>query len=695
VRPGQAVWTIYGLELRSLLRDPRTLLVSIVLPVVLMPLLLIVSNRVERAREQREQTRTFKYAVTGTDSSFIRELLVGLPGPDTDDGDSAVAKFELVASDDPGQDLEDRELDFFVEGITADEWRAVLAEDSLKADDFEAFNDTPVARVHYRSNRTSSSRGANVLRDHLVEVRRVRRDSTIVTAGFPIAPRDLMAMDTANVASVREVSGARLGRMLSVFIILLMVTGGSVLATDTLAGEKERGTLVTLLTTAAPRTEIIWAKTLAVVTLALVIALVQVVNLWLYLGLGLIDVASGFAASITPTTSAVLLVLYVPVAALVAGVLLVTSAYAKSYKEAQLYLMPVILGLTVPALAPFLPEVTLSSAIVVVPLANIGIAARDVLIGQASWLAVGVSWLVTAGAAAYAMRLAVGALHDESLVTGADTDRAEFFGGPALFRKRVVRWFIVFWAVKVLIDMNIVFDDLRWTTVFNVGVVFLAAPFLMIWRFRLDPREALALRAPRPGVWIGVVLGAPAGLIVATLVFKLASFVIPVPREMLETFGQALFPEDIPLWQIIVLLSVIPGIVEELTFRGVLLHGLVSRYRPVMACVVAGVLFGFFHFEIFRIPGTALLGVVVAAVTLLTGSIFPAMLWHALNNVLGLYLESTGVQLIEDSWLVYAGGVVALALSFWIIWLNRTPYPGLQRSASRRFRGHATDRGLR
>lgn len=678
MKPSQAVGTIYRLELRSLLRDPRTLLVSIVLPVVLMPLLLIVSNRVERGREAREQARTFKYALVGTDTAFFRDLLADLPGPDAEDADSASAKFERVEVDDPEEALEDRRVDFFVEGMSPEEWRSVLSEDTTRADELEEFNDTPVARVHYRSNRATSNRGSSAIRDRLSGVRRELRDSTLVTAGFPIDPADLAAMDTANVASEREVSGARLGRMLTMFVLLLMVMGGSVMATDTLAGEKERGTLVTLLTTAAARTEIIWAKTLAVVTLAIAIALVQVVNLWVYLGLGLIDVGSGFAASITPATSGILLVLYLPVAALAAGVLLVTSAYAKSYKEAQLFLTPVILGLTLPTLAPFLPEVTLSSAIILVPLANLSIAARDVLVGQANWFAVAVAWVVTGAAAAYAMRLAVGALQDENLVTGADSDRAEFLGGPALFRKRVLRWFVVFWAVKVLIDMNVAFDDLRITALFNVGVVFLAAPMIMIWRFRLDPREALALRAPKPGVWVGVVLGAPAGLIVATLVFQLADLVIPVPRELLENFGQALMPDDIPFWQIVLVLSVIPGIVEELSFRGVLLHGVASRFRPLATCLIVGGIFGFFHFQIFRIPGTALLGVVLAAVTLWSGSIFPAMLWHTLNNALALYLGSTGVELAQDSWLVYAGGVVALALAFRIIWMNRTPYPGLR-----------------
>jgi ABC-type Na+ efflux pump permease subunit len=85
--------------------------------------------------------------------------------------------------------------------------------------------------------------------------------------------------------------------------------------------------------------------------------------------------------------------LYLPVVALTASLLLLTSAHARSYKEAQLFLTPVLFGMIIPVLAPLLPGVQLTSAIVVVPIANISIAVRDVLTGQANWLAVGAAWV--------------------------------------------------------------------------------------------------------------------------------------------------------------------------------------------------------------------------------------------------------------------------------------------------------------
>ena len=674
--PTRSVWTIYKLELRSLLRDRRTVLMAIVLPVVLMPILLLVPNRLEQQREERERTRTYQYAVVGTDSVFANALLAELPTPNAPD--SVGQRYERVQTTTPADGLEDESLDFYVEGLTASQWREILEADTARSDERSSSTNVPVVRVHLRSNRTTSSGGAGAIRERLLDIRNARRDSIIIAAGFPIDPAFVASVDTANVASIEEVQGARMGTFLTLFLVLLMVTGGSVVATDTLAGEKERGTLVTLLTTAASRTEIVTAKLLGIMSVALAITVVQVVNLWVYLGLGLIDVSSGFSIAVTPAMASGLLLLYLPVVALTASLLLLTSAHARSYKEAQLYLTPVLLGLLVPALAPFLPEVQLTSAIVVVPIANLSIAVRDVLTGQANWFAVSGAWVITAAVAAWTTRLSVHALQDEALITGDKTE-AEFVGGPALFRNRVLRWFVVFWAVKVLIDFNVPLEDIRTAAFLNVGLVFGAFTWIVVRHFELDPVEALALRLPKPGAWIGVLLGAPAGIMVATLFFQLMNYVIPVPTELLENFGQGLLPDDIPFWQVMIVLSVIPGIVEELTFRGVLLHGLRTRYGPVGLCLVVGLVFGFFHFQIFRIPGTALLGVGLAAVTLLTGSIYAAMLWHGINNALALYLAELGVEVTPDTWPFAIGAVLALALSFWILWINRTPYPGVGR----------------
>jgi len=670
-----AVRAIFGLEIRSLLRDVRTVLISVVLPVLLLPALFLASSWMEDQRVEREEARTYRFAVTGADSAFAASLMDQIAA---ESGEEATdRRFLPVRTDDARAALERALLDLYVETLTPQEWEAVEAADTLNLEMPDQYAGARVFLIRFHSSRTASREGADRLREHLAEVRTARRDSMLVAAGFPVDPEMVAVVEARNVATDQAVQGARLGRFLTLILMGLMLLGASAVATDTLAGEKERGTLTTLLTTAASRTEIITGKLLAIVAVALAIALIQILNLWVYLGLGIIDAGAGFAVTVTPTLALSLFVLFLPVVALTSGVLLLTSAHARSYKEAQLVLPAVILGMSLPTLAPFLPDLSLRSAIMLVPIANVAVGVRDLLIGQVHGPSLLVAWLVTGAAATWVTARCIRALHDEELITG-DTSREEFLGGPDLFRKRVIRWFIVLWAVKVLVDFNLPVDDLRVAVLVSVGIVFLAFPLIVIWHFRLDPKKALALRMPRPGVWLGVLLGAPAGLVAANFAFQLMDFVLPVPTELVENFGQVLMPETIPVWQLVLFLALVPGIVEELTFRGVLLHGLRRRFGPVGLALVVGIIFGFFHFQIFRIPATALLGVILTAVTLLSGSIFPAILWHTLNNGLAVYLGARGVEFGGESWWWAVGSVLLLALAFWIIWRSRTPYPDLR-----------------
>ena len=129
---------------------------------------------------------------------------------------------------------------------------------------------------------------------------------------------------------------------------------------------------------------------------------------------------------------------------------------------------------------------------------------------------------------------------------------------------------------------------------------------------------------------------------------------------------------------LLIFLAVLPGIMEELTFRGVLLHGLHNRLHPVALSLVVGLIFGLFHVALFRLAPTAFLGVLLSMVTLLTGSIFPAMLWHALNNALALLsgYHEFPVSDLHPVW--YSFGLAGLLAAFWILWRNRTPYRGLR-----------------
>jgi membrane protease YdiL (CAAX protease family) len=140
---------------------------------------------------------------------------------------------------------------------------------------------------------------------------------------------------------------------------------------------------------------------------------------------------------------------------------------------------------------------------------------------------------------------------------------------------------------------------------------------------------------------------------------------------MIKSFGQAIVADNISIPQLLFFLAVLPGIFEEIAFRGLLLHGLRKRFRPAVRVIVVGLLFGFYHVALFRLAPTAFLGILLACVTLLSGSIYPAMLWHVLNNSLAILGSDWQMAITELDGPYFLAGPVLLGCAFWIFWRER------------------------
>jgi sodium transport system permease protein len=107
-----------------------------------------------------------------------------------------------------------------------------------------------------------------------------------------------------------------------------------------------------------------------------------------------------------------------------------------------------------------------------------------------------------------------------------------------------------------------------------------------------------------------------------------------------------------------------------------------------------GGIFGLFHVSLFRILPTAYLGLILALVVVLTGSILPAVLWHALNNAAVLVPSALGwidVQSAAPPW-AYAAALVGLALSLAVLARVGPGYPGVTAPEVGRVAAHGVAR---
>jgi sodium transport system permease protein len=667
-----------------LLRDKRTIFIAVVAPLVILPAYILLMNFVE-ARERRAlQEEVYHYTVTGTLEEWARGVVDAALALEAEARDTArpPANFQLRGLEAPREALARGDLHLVVEGLTPEEWDSIRVEEEAESPGSGPGEDAvhsspdpsvPVVRILFRSESDFSRQAGNRLWERVQEVRGALRDSVYLEAGFPVEMRAVLPLEAVSVATPAREAGVFLGLALTPLLVVLMLTGGSIVAVDAISGEKERGTLETLLTTAASRTDIVNAKLLTVMVVGLAVAVLNVANLLVYLVLGVLELPASLAVELGLPELLVLLILFVPIAVMVAAALLLLSGVAKSYKEFQVYFFPLFFAFMVPSLAGALPGVDLRSVVAVVPLAGVALGVREVLMGKMDLPFLALAFLSTGAVAAWMTRLTQGTLSNEKLISGADLDAADLAGGPALFPRHVLRWFMVLWVILFLASLW--FGEalgLRGQLGLNLVVIFFGGSLIMVRRYRLDPVAAFHLKVPHPSAWLAVALGAPSALVLGVGLAQLVNtYVFPVPEEVLRSFAQGLTGIELPLWQLILFLSIMPGVFEELAFRGVLLHGLRQRIRSrwLLALAVGGI-FGLFHISLFRLVPTAFLGVVFAWSVLLSGSVLPAILWHALNNALSVVPAHLGLlpeDFTPESWWALPAGL-GLAAAMWILW---------------------------
>ena len=502
-------------DLRQLARNPRVLVFAVALPLVIWPLMWFLTSLTTERRQERLENRTYFYAVAddpsdaehAPDAAMWLERALAVvgdeePAEEADASDGPAVRFERVETPaDFAAALDEEELHVHVA------WESGTADHDANEDvDRETVEDAgdgePRVVLSYRADIDASDTAEGFLRRALERTRVEVREQRLAAAGFEVPPDELLPLERIETASEDQTSGLFLGRILTAIIVMMMLAGGSIVATDALAGEKERGTLETLLTTAASRIEIVTAKNLSILAVAFATSILNIANIVLWMQLDVIAAPAGLKLVIPVGAALLLLFLYAPAAVLLSSSLLLVSGRSKTYKEAQLLFAPVMLVSLAVAAIPVLPGVALRSAIVLVPIANLGVAAREILTGHYDWPLIAAAWAVTAAAAAVLARASVRTLSAEKLITASDIDAADLTGGPTLFPRRVGRWFAALWALLLVWQLNIGGGiDGRLLIVINMAI-FGAAAWLMIARYRLPVRETLSLQgatARRPG----------------------------------------------------------------------------------------------------------------------------------------------------------------------------------------------------
>jgi sodium transport system permease protein len=440
--------------------------------------------------------------------------------------------------------------------------------------------------------------------------------------------------------------------MIRVFPFLLVMwslAGALYPAVDLCAGEKERGTMETLLISPASREEIVWGKFLTICVFSTATALLNLASMAL--------TTWQFSRQLplqtfAPAALVWCVLLLLPMSAFFSAICLSVGAYARSSKEGQYYLMPLFL-ITMPlSFLTLAPGVELNPFYSLVPVTGVALLMQKLMttaaLDQVPWLyfvpvlapVVLYSWL--------ALRWAIEQFKREEVLF-REAERLDL----GLWLRRLVRekeplpTAGMAWSCFALILFLRSFLDgagAHLSPLVRMGLlqVFVVAGSAIVLALLLTSRPVQGLALRLPSAWTVLNALLLAGLLLLPLAELTRAILAQFPDLVqLLSERQPLVEElralraglgQTAAWQYLLTLALLPAVCEELAFRGFILVGLRRRYGPWTAICLSSLLFSLYHLNVFQFLPSLVLGVVLGMLATRSASVLPGMVFHLMHN---------------------------------------------------------------
>ena len=704
------VQLIYLREVRDQLRDRRTLFTIAILPIFLYPLLGMIFLQVSQfSREYpalihvvgKDHLPQMPPLLDGErffselfDDPQGSELLVVQNFPDHEslDGSRLRQKAE--------QSVRDGHCDAVLIvpntfGAQLNEFRSQLA-DATTDDTATPKEVHKVVGPHILFDQARDE--SRIARDRLARVLRQWREQVgqdyMVQSDIPVAAIRPFEPQLTDVAPESKKRAALWSKMLPFVVLIWALTGAFYPAIDLCAGEKERGTLETLLCSPAQRHEIVWGKLLTIMTFSMVTALLNLASMGLTASLMMQQLQafqlalSDLPMGMPPLISLGWLILaLIPVSSLFSALSLALAALARSAKEGQYYLMPMLLVTMPLMILPSLPSIQLELGTSLIPVTGLMLLLRALM--ESDYAIAALYFLpvlgVTAACCLLAMRWAVDQFNNESVL----------FRESERFDLRAWLWHLIrdrqdtptvnqaiFCAIAILMLRFLVGFQIslpeNWISLATLTVLtqfaFFALPAgLMALVLTRKPRESLLLRWPR---WSSL----PAAVLLAILLhpsaIALSVFIqqtYPLP-EQIEHISRNLIGGAPNLLTLLLVIAVVPAICEELAFRGFILSGLRHLGHRWWAIMLSSLFFGVAHGIVQQSFSATLIGMIIGYVAVQSGSLLVCILFHVTHNSLAILSQTLLLQYaphvpgsewlfeLTDAGIVYSWPLVGVSL---------------------------------
>lgn len=658
----QRTYIIFLKEIRDVLRDRRTLIVMIVLPILLYPVVMIVMSQIASTQIKKLETMPAKVAILGmANSQRVVEQIRTIPA------------VSLVSVDDPFMSIELGEIQMIVD-----------IPDGF--DDTLNVNRTAELNLYYdRADDHSDAvyRRVKSVLDSLVTA--LARERLLDREIDPeiIHPIDI---ESVNIASDSKMAAYFFGGVIALMLMLMALLGAFYPAIDLTAGEKERGTMETLLVSPASRLEIVFGKFITVIVISIITAFLNLLSLGFTLGYALhaLTGESTFQLSISPVKLLIIFALLLPLGVLFGSLCLAIASFSRSFKEGQNLLTPVqILALFLGS-AAMIPGVKMTPALAIIPVTNVVLLMKEILLGQAELSMVLLVFVSIVVAAWIGVRWAVSQFQREDILflEGDEIKWTSFLRRRSRADKPAVPGMGMVWFTYILSLILLFYvgqpsqlSDITRGLLTTEILLVAGPPILFVMYLRYDAKRVFRLNIPKFSSVIWTILAAVSTWAVVVEISAVQDMIFPFPQTFLDAFEEIfrIFYTKGLVFSL-AMTALLPAVCEETLFRGFIMTGFQQRWGPTKSVIVTAIIFGLFHLSPYRYLPTALLGILIGAVVIWTGSLWAGMLAHFVANmsstiVFHLTYDTTSSTLITLKegdhlpWWVVLVAVVVLAIS--------------------------------
>ena len=604
------ICTLVKKEMMDVFRDKKTVIMMLVVPIILYPLIFIGVMQLMTFISSSMEEQNYKIAVEAEDDGrFLHKLEEfrrdsQAKGEQTEESQSyEITLIDADSITDYETALNEEEIDVYVSGQMED--------GKIQYD------------VYYLSSVENSAYAANLVKEVCDGLKEDMTRQMIAEEGMDVeAILEPIHYEKQDIASSEQSIGSIMGSILPFMLIVSLLMGTMYPAIDTTAGERERGTLETILTLPVTNRQLIVSKFITVAVIGIASALLNIasmgaITLYMYKMLDMQTEMNSFnLAKFVPAILVCMLAIFA-FSLFISAVAMCVTSFAKSYKEANNYITPLMLVVMFVGYIGFIPNVELTQTVAMIPVANICLLIKNMLLFKVEYASIAVVLLSNVAYAVLAI-LFLSRIYDSEAILFSDGK-----AGLQLFEKRENLkkggvptvsdvWFVVAFTILLILYVGSMLQvKFGLAGVFGTQMILLFVPLFLVVYTKRDIRQTYGFARAKVSGYLG---GALMMIGIVLINFVLAAGLMslfPESTSNVETAFANIFGDNV--LAVFMVVAIAPAVCEEM-------------------------LFGLYHMSLVKFIPTGLLGLILCIVVWKTGSIYPAMIMHFINNAISIII---------------------------------------------------------